>query len=188
MPKIYYVYILASQRRVLYVGMTSNIEHRVFQHKTHAFPGFTAKYNVTNLVYFERYGSVMSAIRQEKELKAWRREEKIKLIESSNPKWRDRATDGTSATSFNRTQSNPSECNSRIKRDVILRRAIALRGDRTKRVKQQCSSRDRKRCMQREHSHPQNRSFPPSYGPSSAFAPFRMTGSKHPHDKITTPA
>ncbi len=46
MPKLYYVYILASQRRVLYVGMTSNIEQRVFQHKTHAFAGFTAKYNV----------------------------------------------------------------------------------------------------------------------------------------------
>ncbi|HKV77956.1 MAG TPA: GIY-YIG nuclease family protein [Candidatus Sulfotelmatobacter sp.] len=89
MPKIYYVYILASQRRVLYIGMTSGIEHRVFQHKTHAFPGFTAKYNATNLVYFERYGSVMSAIRREKEMKALRREEKIKLIESTNRKWRD---------------------------------------------------------------------------------------------------
>jgi putative endonuclease len=66
MPKIYYVYILASQHRVLYIGMTSNIEHRVFQHKTHAFEGFTSKYNVTNLVYFERHGAVMTAIRREK--------------------------------------------------------------------------------------------------------------------------
>jgi len=89
MQKIYYVYILSSQRRVLYIGMTSRSEQRIFQHKTHAFGGFTAKYNVTNLVYFERYGSVLTAIRREKELKAWRREEKIKLIESSNPKWRD---------------------------------------------------------------------------------------------------
>jgi len=89
MQKIYYVYILSSQRRVLYIGMTSTIERRIFQHKTHAFGGFTAKYNVTNLVYFERYGSVMTAIRREKELKGWRREEKIKLVESSNPKWRD---------------------------------------------------------------------------------------------------
>src|SRR5215831_2587385 len=89
MEKTYYVYILASQRRVLYIGMTSNIEHRVFQHKTHAFSGFTAKYNVTNLVYFERHGDVMTAIRREKEMKAWRREEKLKLIESSNPKWKD---------------------------------------------------------------------------------------------------
>ena len=89
MTKIYYVYILASQRRVLYIGITSNIEGRVFQHKTHAFGGFTAKYNVTSLVYFERHDSVMTAIRREKEMKAWRREEKIRLIEASNPKWKD---------------------------------------------------------------------------------------------------
>lgn len=89
MHKTYYVYIMASQRRVLYIGITSHIQHRVFQHKTHALGGFTAKYNVTNLVYFERYGSVMQAIRREKELKGWRREKKIALIESSNPKWRD---------------------------------------------------------------------------------------------------
>jgi putative endonuclease len=87
--KTYYVYIMASQRRVLYVGITSHIERRVRQHKSHTFGGFTAKYNVTNLVHFERYGSVMKAIRREKELKDWRREKKIALIESSNPKWRD---------------------------------------------------------------------------------------------------
>ena len=87
--KIYYVYILSSQRRVLYIGMTSNIEQRVFQHKTHVFGGFTAKYHVTSLVYFERHGSVITAIRREKEMKAWRREEKIELNESVNPKWKD---------------------------------------------------------------------------------------------------
>ncbi len=89
MSKIYYVYILSSQRRALYVGMTSNIEQRVFQHKTHAFGGFTAKYSVTSLVYFERHEDVLTAIRREKEMKNWRREEKIKLIESDNQKWRD---------------------------------------------------------------------------------------------------
>jgi putative endonuclease len=89
MPKIYYVYILSSQRRVLYVGITSKIEQRVFQHKTHRFAGFSAKYNVTSLVYFERYGSAATAIRREKEIKMWRREEKIKLIESNNPTWKD---------------------------------------------------------------------------------------------------
>ena len=89
MPKTYYVYIMASQRRVLYIGITSHIEIRVRQHKQHAFGGFTAKYNVTNLVYFERYGSVGKATRREKELKSWRREKKIDLIEPSNPKWRD---------------------------------------------------------------------------------------------------
>ena len=89
MPKIYYVYILASQSRVLYIGMTSTIEHGVYQHKTHGFEGFTSKYNVTSLVYFERYGDVMTAIRREKEMKVWRREEKIQPIASTNPKWKD---------------------------------------------------------------------------------------------------
>jgi putative endonuclease len=89
MEKIYYVYIFSSQRRVLYVGITSNIEQRVFQHKTHAFEGFTAQYNATMLVYFERFGSVLTAIRREKEIKGWRREKKLALIESSNPEWND---------------------------------------------------------------------------------------------------
>jgi len=66
MDKIYYVYTLASQRRVLYIGITSTLEHRVFEHKTHAFAGFTAKYNVTNLVYFERHSAVLTAIRRAK--------------------------------------------------------------------------------------------------------------------------
>ena len=87
--RTYYVYILSSQRRVLYIGITSHIERRVGQHKSHTFGGFTAKYNVTNLVYFERYSSVGRAIRREKELKDWRREKKATLIEATNPKWRD---------------------------------------------------------------------------------------------------
>ncbi len=90
MQKTYYVYVLASQRRVLYVGMTSNIEQRIFQHKTHAFGGgFAASYNITTLVHFERYGEALKAIRREKEIKTWRREKKIALIESANPTWRD---------------------------------------------------------------------------------------------------
>jgi putative endonuclease len=79
--KTYYVYIMASQRRVIYIGITSHIEGRVRQHKSHTFGGFTAKYNATSLVYFERYGCVMKAIRREKELKGWRREKKIELFE-----------------------------------------------------------------------------------------------------------
>ncbi|HEX3103875.1 MAG TPA: GIY-YIG nuclease family protein [Terriglobales bacterium] len=81
--------MLSSQRHVLYIGITSHIERRVRQHKSHAFGGFSAKYNVTNLVYFERYSSVAKAIRREKELKDWRREKKIALIEVDNPKWND---------------------------------------------------------------------------------------------------
>src|SRR5258708_3914934 len=89
MEKHYFVYILSSQGRVLYIGITSNLLQRVHQHKQHAFPGFTEKYNVTNLVYFETYDDVHRAIAREKELKGWRREKKITLIESQNPKWRD---------------------------------------------------------------------------------------------------
>jgi putative endonuclease len=85
----YYVYIMSGQRRVLYIGVTSALENRVFQHKTHIFEGFTAKYNVAALVYFERYASIHAAIAREKELKAWRREKKIELIESTNPQWKD---------------------------------------------------------------------------------------------------
>ena len=86
---MYYVYILSSQARVLYIGVTSKLEQRVYQHKMHSFGGFTAKYNVTNLVYFETYSDVARAITREKELKGWRREKKIALIEKENPKWRD---------------------------------------------------------------------------------------------------
>ena len=82
-------YIMSSQRQVLYIGVTSNLEGRVFQHKTHTFKGFTTKYNVNSLVYFERYATIHAAIGREKEIKAWRREKKTALIESSNPRWRD---------------------------------------------------------------------------------------------------
>jgi putative endonuclease len=88
-PRCYYVYIMSSQRRALYIGVTSALEQRVFQHKTHAFGGFTAKYNVTSLIYFEWYAKVHTAIAREKELKAWRRERKIALIELLNPTWKD---------------------------------------------------------------------------------------------------
>ena len=85
----YYVYIMSSQRRALYIGVTSTLERRIFQHKTHAFEGFTAKYNISSLVYMERYAAIHAAIGREKELKAWRREKKIALIESINPQWND---------------------------------------------------------------------------------------------------
>src|SRR5947207_12997510 len=86
--KTFYVYIMASQRRVLYIGIPSHIERRVRQHKSHTFGGFTTKYNVTNLVYFERYGSVGKAIGREQALKNWRREKKIRSIEAKNATWR----------------------------------------------------------------------------------------------------
>jgi putative endonuclease len=91
---IFYVYILQSaSRRALYIGMTNNLRHRVFQHKTHQNEGFTDDYNATRLVYWEKYESVGKAIAREKQLERWRREKKLWLVETMNPKWRDLAAD-----------------------------------------------------------------------------------------------
>jgi putative endonuclease len=91
---IFYVYMLQSaSRRALYIGMTNNLRHRVFQHKTHQNEGFTNDYNATRLVYWEKFESVGKAIAREKQLKRWRREKKMWLVETMNPKWRDLAAD-----------------------------------------------------------------------------------------------
>ncbi len=85
----YYVYIMASRSRVLYTGVTSNLFLRVYQHKQKALPGFTARYNITRLVYYEAHTRVEDAIQREKQIKGWRRSKKVALIESLNPEWRD---------------------------------------------------------------------------------------------------
>ena len=87
--KSYWVYIMASASRVLYIGVTNDLERRVFQHREKLVPGFTARYNVRELVYFEVFGDVRAAIAREKELKGWLRKRKIALIESLNPHWKD---------------------------------------------------------------------------------------------------
>ena len=89
LEKGYFVYIMSSQRRVLYVGISSNLPLRVWQHKTGAFEGFTSKYKVTQLVYYECFENVRDAIHREKEIKGWVRQRKIALIERLNPKWKD---------------------------------------------------------------------------------------------------
>ena len=87
----YYVYILASRRDgAIYVGVTNDLIRRVYEHQIKAVPGFTAKYNITRLVWFETYDDPVSAITREKELKKWKRAWKIQLIEKDNPKWHDR--------------------------------------------------------------------------------------------------
>jgi putative endonuclease len=86
---MYYVYIVASIQRALYVGMTGDLRGRVYQHKTGAFPGFTSRYKVNRLVYFERADDAEAAIAREKQLKGWLRRRKIALIESMNPEWED---------------------------------------------------------------------------------------------------
>jgi len=90
---VYHVYIMASESGVLYIGVTNHLESRTTQHKQKQVPGFTSTYNVTKLVYFEPFGDVRSAIAREKQLKRWRREKKVTLIESINPTWRDLSED-----------------------------------------------------------------------------------------------
>ena len=91
---IYYVYMMQSaSRRALYIGVTNNLCKRVWQHKTHSFEGFTDDYNCTRLVYWESFDDVANAIDREKQLKRWRREKKMWLIERKNPAWNDLAAD-----------------------------------------------------------------------------------------------
>lgn len=88
--KVYCVYILASSRNgTLYVGFTSNLERRIWQHKNGCADGFTKKYGVTKLVYYEVGGDFDGMLRREKRIKEWRRHWKIELIESVNPEWCD---------------------------------------------------------------------------------------------------
>ena len=88
--KSYFVYILASKRNgTLYIGVTNNLIKRVWQHKNNLADGFTKKYNVHLLVYFEETSDIESAIMREKQLKAWNRQWKINLLQKSNPNWQD---------------------------------------------------------------------------------------------------
>ena len=89
----YYVYIMASRTHVFYVGVTNNIVRRVRQHKERAHEGFTARYNVDRLVWYESWHYIKNAIAREKQIKPWRREKKIRLIESLNPTWQDLSED-----------------------------------------------------------------------------------------------
>ena len=91
--KRYYVYIMASKSRVLYVGVTGFLMGRVLQHKAGEEEGFTRRYRVTRLVYFESFQYVDRAIARETEIKGWRREKKVALIERENPTWEDLAAD-----------------------------------------------------------------------------------------------
>jgi putative endonuclease len=85
----YFVYILSSHSRTLYIGVTNNLERRMHEHKSKLVPGFTARYNITKLVYFECFDDVRDAIEHEKKLKGWLRAKKIALIEEHNPGWHD---------------------------------------------------------------------------------------------------
>jgi len=88
--KTYYVYITASkQNGTLYIGVTSDLLKRIYQHKTEVFDGFSKKYKADKLVFFEETSSIESAIQREKQLKKWNRAWKMRLIEEKNPAWKD---------------------------------------------------------------------------------------------------
>lgn len=87
--KQYYVYIITNTSRTLYTGVTDNLECRVYEHKKKLIEGFTKRYNITKLVYYEETSDVQSAIKREKQIKGWLRRKKIALIEAMNPKWED---------------------------------------------------------------------------------------------------
>ncbi|MGB9429228.1 MAG: GIY-YIG nuclease family protein [Gammaproteobacteria bacterium] len=94
MERQFFVYILTSQQKgTLYIGMTSNLIQRVWQHKMKLVKGFTEKYDVCRLVYYECCGSAEAAIRRERQMKKWNRAWKIRLIEENNPYWRDLYTE-----------------------------------------------------------------------------------------------
>ncbi len=87
--KEFFVYIMASLSRTLYTGVTNDLRRRVYEHKYKLTPGFTSKYNITRLVYFETTPDVRTAIAREKQIKGWLRAKKMELVSSVNPTWED---------------------------------------------------------------------------------------------------
>jgi putative endonuclease len=104
MKRTFYVYILASKSRVLYTGITNNLGRRLLEHKNKLVKGFTSKYNINQLVYYEEYNSPQDAILREKQIKGWLRIKKINLIEEINPEWKD-LSEGWSETEEDRDPS-----------------------------------------------------------------------------------
>ncbi|MHB2154790.1 GIY-YIG nuclease family protein [Calditrichota bacterium GD2] len=92
--KYYFVYIMTNwNNKIMYVGITNNLMRRVYEHKNKLINGFTKKYNINKLVYYETFQDVRAAIEREKEIKKWRREKKNKLVNTKNPEWRDLSED-----------------------------------------------------------------------------------------------
>jgi len=90
----YYVYLITNwNNKVMYVGVTNNLERRIYEHKKKLVKGFTKKYNINKLVYFEETSDVTVAINREKEIKKWRRDKKDQLVNKINPTWKDLSLD-----------------------------------------------------------------------------------------------
>lgn len=107
--KQYAVYIMANKSRTIYTGVTSNLEQRVHQHKNKTIKGFTSKYNVDRLVYFELTTDVVAAIEKEKQIKGWTRAKKTALIENTNPTWQDLSEPWNLRTDSSPSQSDGPE-------------------------------------------------------------------------------
>ena len=92
--KVYYVYLLTNwNNKVMYVGVTNDLKRRIYEHREKKVKGFTEKYNIKKLVYYEQTLDIEVALNREKEIKKWRREKKDRLVEKSNPSWRDLSED-----------------------------------------------------------------------------------------------
>ena len=91
MSKEYYIYIMTNKSHTLHTGVTNNLMRRVYEHKNKLIEGFTSKYNIHILVYYESTSNVHAALAREKQIKGWLRSKKIALIESMNPEWKDLA-------------------------------------------------------------------------------------------------
>jgi len=89
----YSVYIMTNASHTLYVGVTNDLARRIYEHKQKLVPGFTEKYNITQLAWYEHFSSPFDAISREKQIKRWRREKKVALIRSQNPEWKDLSQD-----------------------------------------------------------------------------------------------
>ncbi len=102
--RTYYVYLLASKSRRLYIGVTNNLERRLYEHKSKLVEGFTKRYNIDRLVYFEQTVDVLSAIAREKQIKGWSRDKKVTLIGSVNSTWEDLSSEWYKADSSLRSE------------------------------------------------------------------------------------
>jgi putative endonuclease len=104
--KLFYVYMVADRSRVLYVGFTGDLYQRVLQHRNGTFEGFTSRYRCNRLVWFERHPDPSQAIAREKQIKRWRREKKVFLIEIENPTWKDLSADWGTAIAPHKTEAH----------------------------------------------------------------------------------
>lgn len=103
-----WVYILSSNSRKLYVGVTSDLERRIYEHRNSLIPGFTSKYRIQRLVYFEQTPNSRAAIEREKQIKGWSREKKVRLIQTTNLGWLDLAADWFESPVRDKNKQDPS--------------------------------------------------------------------------------